>query len=113
MISIEETRHNDLAGLSGDIPVENHNRRKEDLYPKFFSKENASKWWFKFKHIGLWVLIIFGAGVYSGVMIEKNMLQVKIDYKVEEAIVLGSFLNEKDGKVYNVTLDPSRSGKKR
>jgi hypothetical protein len=64
--------------------------------------------WDKLQRIGFWIFIILLIGVYVGIIYEKKYLYNRID----EAVILGCFLNEKDGKVYNVIVDPSRSGKK-
>lgn len=71
-------------------------------------KEHSKKWYHQFQQIGFWILIILSIGIYLGITIEKQYIQ----YRIHEAVTLGCFLSEKDGKVYNVTIDPMRSGKR-
>jgi hypothetical protein len=68
-------------------------------------KDSLINGYHKLKFLTLVTLLI---GIILGGVISYKV----VIYKVNEAIILGSYLNYQDGKVYNVQLDPSRSGKR-
>jgi len=75
---------------------------------KNWVRDESKKIWYKFQQVSFWILLLILVGFYLGTV----YANYTYNSRRNELIILGCFLNLEDGKVYNVTLDPSRSGKK-